>query len=254
MQNNPYDDEIEIDLGELFFELLAHWKLIILSTVLVAAVVGSISFFLITPMYGSNAQLYVVGNEASSILQSLQVGSSLTEDYVVVIKSRPVMDQVITDLGLDMDYRDLQKKVTVEEESERIININVKDEDPNQAKIIVDEIAQVASDYIENKMEQDAPSIILNGYADGKKVSPNNTKNTIIGALLGFVLACAIVIVSFMMNDTIMTNEDVEKKLGINVLGALPLTAGEEEADKIAQKENKKRKKKQTKKKRGEEA
>ncbi|HAJ73619.1 MAG TPA: capsular biosynthesis protein, partial [Lachnospiraceae bacterium] len=140
------------------------------------------------------------------------------------------------------------------EESERIININVKDEDPNQAKAIVDEIARVASDYIENKMDQDAPSIILNGYADGKKVSPNNTRNTILGALLGFVLACAIVIVSFMMNDTIMTNEDVEKKLGINVLGALPLTAGEEEADKIAQKENKKRKKKKKKNKNGEEA
>ncbi|MBR4026328.1 MAG: capsular biosynthesis protein, partial [Lachnospiraceae bacterium] len=72
------------------------------------------------------------------------------------------------------------------------------------------------------KMDQDPPTIIQYGYADGDPVSPSVGKNTIIGAMVGMLLAIAMVVIGHLMNDTIMTAEDVERKLGMNLLGSLP--------------------------------
>ncbi len=73
--------------------------------------------------------------------------------------------------------------------------------------------------------------IIQKGYADGEPVSPNIIKNTLIGAVLGAFLAMAIIVISYLFNDTIMTAEDVEKKLGLNVLGTLPLEEAEDDGE-----------------------
>ena len=56
--------------------------------------------------------------------------------------------------------------------------------------------------------------------------SPSLIKNSMIGAMLGFIAACGIIIVLHLLNDTIRTSEDVEKYLGINVLGLIPLEEG----------------------------
>jgi capsular polysaccharide biosynthesis protein len=95
-------------------------------------------------------------------------------------------------------------------------------------------------------MDQDPPNIIQSGYADGEPVSPSIIKNTIIGGIIGFFLAIAIIVMSYLFNDTIVTAEDAEKKLGLNVLGTLPLEASDEEQ---AARKNKKKKQKQTQKK-----
>ena len=232
MQLEQQQDELEIDLKELFFELLGHWKTLLLSTVLVAAIVMVISKFILVPQYESTASLYVLSNSITSIAD-IQIGTSLTQDYLVVVNGRPVLEQVIENLDLKENYASLGSKITLNNPANsRILEITVRDKDPDHAKAIADEMANVASDYISIKMDQSAPTIIQNGYADGKPVSPSIIKNTIIGALAGFLLAAAVVIISYLLNDTIMTGEDVEKKLGMNLLGSLPEVAHEDDGEK----------------------
>ena len=245
MQNMNYyeaEKEEEIDLQELFFELLSHWKSIAVSTILIATIAFFISKFLITPMYESTSALYVMSKSTSiTSLADLQIGSNLTQDYMEVVGGRPVLDEVINRLGLEENYKELSAKLKLENpNNSRILKITIKDADPYRAKAIADDIAVVAADFISRKMDQDPPSIIQQGYADGEKVSPSTMKNTAIGGIIGFVLAAGIVIVTYLMNDTIMTPEDVEKKLGMNVLASLPID--EEEYD--GSKSSKKRKKK----------
>ena len=232
MQLEQQQDELEIDLKELFFELLGHWKTLLLSTVLVAAIVMVISKFILVPQYESTASLYVLSNSITSIAD-IQIGTSLTQDYLVVVNGLPVLEQVIENLDLKENYASLGSKITLNNPANsRILEITVRDKDPDHAKAIADEMANVASDYISIKMDQSAPTIIQNGYADGKPVSPSIIKNTIIGALAGFLLAAAVVIISYLLNDTIMTGEDVEKKLGMNLLGSLPEVAHEDDGEK----------------------
>lgn len=231
MQEKYANDEIEIDLKELFFELLIHWKVILLSTVMVGMIALVVSVFLITPKYESTSALYVLSKSTSiTSLADIQMGSNLTNDYIVVVKGRPVLEQVISNLGLEEeDYESLSEKVTLNNPSDsRILEITVQDPDANAAKRIADEIAEVSSAFISEKMDQDPPTIIQRGYTDGEPVSPNVLKNTVLGALVGAFLAMALVVVSYLLNDTIMSTDDVERKLGLNLLGTLPL---EEEDD-----------------------
>jgi capsular polysaccharide biosynthesis protein len=97
------------------------------------------------------------------------------------------------------------------------------------AKLIADEIAEVGAAYISVTMDQDPPNIIQYGYADGSPVSPNIIKNTLAGALIGAFLIIAIIVISYLFNDTIMGPEEIEKKLGMNVLGTLPLEESEDD-------------------------
>lgn len=235
------EDEIEIDLKDLFFELLVHWKLILLSTVMVAAIAFVISKFIMVPQYQSTSALYVLTKTTSiTSLADIQTGTNLTNDYIVVVKGRPVLEQVINNLGLEENYGALSAKVSLNNPTNsRILEITVTDPDPQRAKAIADELASVSSAYISEKMQQDPPTIIQNGYADGHAVSPNTTKNTAIGAVIGLLLAIAIVVVSYLLNDTIMTAEDVERKLGMNFLGSLPEEVKEDDGDKKKKKKKK---------------
>ena len=242
MNENYRDDEIEIDLGALFFELLGHWKMICLSSVLVGIIGLVISVFLITPQYESTSELYVLSKSTSiTSLADIQMGTNLTNDYMVVVKGRPVLEQVISNLGLEEDYQAMSAKVALNNPSDsRILQITVTDPDSERAKLIADEIAEVSSKFISVKMDQDPPTIISYGYADGEPVSPNTMMNTAIGVLIGAFMSMAIVVITYLLNDTITNAEDVERKLGLNLLGTLPF---EEEAEDTVTKNTKKTKK-----------
>ena len=235
------DNEIEIDLKSLLLELLASWKIIFLAGVIAGGLAYAYSSFLVVPQYESTSELYVLSKSTSiTSLADIQTGSSLTNDYIVIVKGRPVLDQVIANLQLNETYKSLYGKISLENPSNsRVLKITVTDADPNIAKAIADEVAEVASAYIAEKMEQDPPNIIQKGYADGQPVSPNVLKNTVLGAMAGFILSMAIIVLANLFNDTIATPEDVEKKIGLNVLGTLPLEESEDD-DYIQKKRRKK--------------
>ena len=226
MEKHYEDDEIEIDLKELFFELLNNWLIIAISTILVALIAFCISKFIMVPQYTSTSQLYVFTKSTSiTNLTDLQTSTNLTNDYKVVVTGRPVLEQVIENLNLqDETYGSLSARIAVNNPSNsRILEITVTDPNPQRAKKIADEIADVSGAFISEKMDQDPPSVLQYGYVSNNAVSPNTMMNTVLGAAIGAFLAMAIVIISYLMNDTIMTAEDIERKLGMHVLGSLPL-------------------------------
>lgn len=221
-----YDDEVEIDLKEVFFELLNNWVMIVISTVLVALIAFCISKFIMVPQYQSTAQLYVFTKSTSiTSLTDLQTSANLTNDYKVVVTGRPVLEQVIKNLKLSEEtFSSLSGRIEVNNPANsRLLEITVTDTDPKRAKLLADEVADVGAAFISEKMDQDPPSVIQYGYVNDEPVSPNVMMNTLLGAFVGAFLAMAIVIITYLMNDTIMTTEDIERKLGMNALGSLPL-------------------------------
>lgn len=223
-------DEIEIDLRELAFVLLAHWKALLLSAILAAAVAFSYRYFFMNPVYESNALLYVLTKSTSiTSLADLQTGANLTQDYLIVTKGRPVLEKVIDYLSLPEDYEELEKKVEVKNPNNtRFIEIVVQDEDPERAKVICDQIAEVAADFIAEKMDQDPPNLVQGAYADGKPVSHGVVFFTAVGFLAGFAIASVLVILSYLFNDDLVTPEDIENKVGLKVLAMLPIEEAEE--------------------------
>lgn len=243
---NVNNDEVEINLIELLYVLLEHWKGILASVVLLAATVFLFTYFFITKQYASTSILYVMSKSTSiTSFADIQIGSSLTTDYMEVVGGRPVLDQVIEDLKLDMDYKALKEKLSFANPSDsRMLKITATDADPKLAKKIADSVARISSSYIAQKMDQDPPSIIQNGYIEEEAVSPRLRRNTVLAGAAGGFLAILIVVINYLMNDTVLTPEDLETKLGLQVIGTIPMDENEAGAAKKNRKHDKKKVKK----------
>lgn len=248
------DDVIEIDLVELLGVILHNLWIIIVSGVIVAAVTLLVSYFIITPKYESVTKIYVISktNADTMTYSDLQAGSTLTKDYKELVKSRPVLEEVLAETGIDVELKNLEAQITVEVPTDtRIVSITVEDKDPYEARIIADSVRIAASKHIREVMDTEAVNVVEEASLPIEKSSPSILKNTAIGYAVGLFLAIAIVIINYIMDDTIKTPDDVEKFLGVSVLGSIPYS--ENDLSDKAEMERYEKKKKQRKKKQKEE-
>lgn len=239
------EDDDEIDLLQLGRELLRYWWIILLAALIAGGATFCCSRFLIPAQYESTAAMFILTKETTlTSLADLQIGSQLTNDYKEVIDSRPVMDGVISKLGLEMDYKTLKKKITVENPTQtRILKITAKDTDPVLAKDIADAVVNVSSEYIADIMEMEPPKMIESGEVATEKSSPHNGRNALIGAAAAALIVCAVIIIRFLSNDAIVTEEDVNKYLNTSVLVSIPKRETEELTVSDKKKKNRKKKK-----------
>lgn len=227
MENDRRNDEAEIDLREIFGLLLNKAGVIILTAVLGVLIALAFTKLLVTPLYCATTQIYVTNKTSDNTqlvnVSDLQSSTYLTKDYMVLVKSRPVLEQVIADMKLEMKAGDLASKISVSTPTDtRILTISVTDPDPILAKMLADSIREAAKNQIVSVMGVEAVNTVEEANLPENPVSPNVKMNILIGFALGLILAMAVVIIRFMLDDTIKTQDDVEKYLGLSVLGLIP--------------------------------
>lgn len=222
MENKVYEEEI--DLMRLVYALFRRIWLILIVAVICACGAAGYTKFQIAPTYTSTSAMVVLTKETTlTSLADLQLGSQLTKDYTVLITSRPVLENVIDNLGLKISYKILKRQISIQNpEDTRILYISVTTEDAQQAKAIVDELAKVSSEFIGDTLEITPPKIIEEGEVAAVKTGPNLTKNTLIGFIIGVLIVCAIIVVLELLNDSIQSEEDIERYLELPVLASLP--------------------------------
>ena len=229
------NDEIEIDLGEVFHLVISKLGVIILSGILlgVLSIIGTMLF--ITPKYESTMKIMVLNKQDNNTLTSadMQTSTQLTKDYAELIQSRTVLEGVIAQLNLDMTYKEMLNKVSVETSSDsRIVSISVTDEDPYTASEIANAVRDMAAEHIQSVMDIEAVNVVDTANIPNEKASPSLAKNGVIGGLLGVIIAMAAVIIIYLTNDTIKVEEDVERYLGLSVLGSIPFSEKESRSKK----------------------
>ncbi len=225
MEKKVFDEEI--DLVWIFYALLKRVWLIIIVAAVSACGMAGYTYFKTEPTYTSTSTMLVLTKETTlTSLADLQIGSQLTKDYTILITSRPVLEKVIENLDLKMTYKQLKGKVSISNpEDTRILTISVTTNNAKQAKKIVDELSKVSAEFVGDKMEVTPPKIIEEGEVSVFKIGPKISKNAMIGFLLGALLVCAIIVVLELLNDSIQSEEDVEKYLGIPTLASVPMRA-----------------------------
>lgn len=239
-KNYLEEREIEINIVELFFMFLEKWYLIGLSMLCLALACFAFARFGTGKEYESVAKIYIFNQEASTVTYSeLQTSNYLTKDYEVLIKSRTVLDPVIQGMGLDMTYKKLRDKVAVSvPEDSRIVEIGVTTDDPYLSMEIADEIYEVASKNIAEVMGVEAVNLVEKASLPTTASNDaSGMKYAIIGAMLGVILSCGTIMVTYLMNDNIRGQEDVERYLGLGTLGTIPF---DEELDALDRNRSKK--------------
>lgn len=222
---NNINNEEEIDLRELAHVLLNKlWAILLCMVVCAVAAFGGTKA-MITPQYTATSVIYILSTSTSiTSLADLQVGSSLTADFIALSKSRPVVERVIEQLDLDTTYSELVNSVSISNPTDtHLLQISATNPDSELAAKIANAMTEAVKEQISEVMNTDKPNTVEKAIVPKLPSSPNVRKNTIMGGLLGAVAAAAVIILLHLMDDTIKNEEDVRKYLQLNTLASIPL-------------------------------
>ena len=220
--------ENEVDLVDLFYLLWGHIWVILGCLAAGAAAALLITRFFITPLYEATSSLYVVSASNNSVvnLTDLQIGSQLTADYQELMRSRPLLEDVISRLSLEgMTVQDLEKSIRITNTSDtRILKVTASSPDPRQAADIANELVSLARVYLPQIMETQEPNLVEEAVVPTRKASPSYLYNLVLGGILGAALCCGVLVGRRMLNDTLVTPEDMARCFGVEPLATIPET------------------------------
>lgn len=219
------DEGMNIDMMEMLYRLLASWKMILCLALVGAVLAGWYTENKITPMYRATSTIYVLSRRDSAInMSDLQLGSALTSDYLKVFNIWELHEEVISNLGLPYSYGHMRGMVSVSNSGgTRMLDISVTSPDPEEAARVANEYASVGSQFIADTMSTDKPNIMSVALVPTSPISPNKTRNIMMGLLLGGGLAAAVVVLRVMLDDKYKTADDIRKYTGLPTLAVLPV-------------------------------
>ena len=225
---------MEIDLVEVFQLMLKRWWLIIGCAVVFAAAAFGYTKLFVTPQYEASSMIYILSKTTSiSSALDLQLGKQLTVDFETLATSRPVVEKVIDELGLDTEYETLVRSITVSNPTDtQILKLSVRNPDPVLARDISNAMSDATAEQIAAVMVTDKPSTVEEAVVPRYPVSPNVKKNTLIAGLAGALLVMAIILLNYLLDDRIKSEEDIVKYLELNALASIPLNKGEKSSKK----------------------
>lgn len=216
----------EIDIREL----IAFFKSKIFSFFVIfigVCLLGCLyAFFLQKPMYNSYTKVILSGE--STITQTeLNLNKNLVDTYAEVVKSRRVLDQVIDELSLDIDYEKLAEQISVSSvNNTEIIKITVSDKDPTMAKNIANVTAEYFTKEVLNLYKMNNVNILDEAIENDVPYNVNIPKQLVIYMLLGVIIGFGVLFVIYYFDRTIKSVEQVEQKIKLPILGSVQEMSG----------------------------
>lgn len=230
--NKIENEEMEIDLLQLMRALWRRaWAIVLVAAIFGAAALGGTAMF-IKPLYKAEALMYVnssnisVGGTKVSISQSeLTAAQTLVDTYIVIMNTRTTLEDVIEQSGVPYTYEELMENEMISAAAvngTEVFSIEVTSTDPKEAELLANTIARILPEKIASIVEGSSARIVDYAVEPAKKASPSLTKNTLIGAVLGFVLACGVVVVMELMDEQIHDSDYLTETYDLPVLAVIP--------------------------------
>lgn len=220
----------EIDLRELF-NIFWNKKFQILVITIIFVIIGAVyTIGFKTPMYNSSTSLVLAMSETtedsstnSITTTDITLNSKLVSTYSELVKSKNVLREVISNLGIEEDEDTLRNNVNVSSvEDTELIEITVSHENAVYAAKIANEIAKVFSNKVNEIYKINNVYILDEAEVEDVPSNINYVKDIVIFAIIGMVVAFAYVFVLSLLDNTIKTEEEIEKAYGIHVLVSIP--------------------------------
>lgn len=222
---NAGSDDTEIDLVELFYVFFNRiWLLVICMAIGGAAAFAWTACF-IKPVYKTSAEIYVVSASNNSVvnLADLQLGSAVKSDYMELMLSRPVLEKVIESLNVNKTVNEIRNMVSITNKTDtRILQIAATSTDPQLATDVANELATQSILLLPEIMENEPPNLVSTALFPTAPAGPSIVKNTLLGAILGFVLCGAVLVVIFLSDRSFKGADDMQKYFGMMPLAVVP--------------------------------
>jgi len=217
-----------MELKEYFNILLKRAWFIIIFPIIASILSMYVSFFVLEPVYESNTTLYIInkpnGSELPIAYNDLLISQQLVKDYKEIIKSRRVTSRVMDELGItNLDSSQLANKISVNAKNDtRLIEIKVQDSSPELASNIANKVADVFTSEVIKIMNVENINIVDTAQSPISPIKPKPLMNIAVAFILGLLIAVGLAFAVEYLDDTVKSTEDVEKYLGVTVLGSIP--------------------------------
>ncbi|MDO6355951.1 Wzz/FepE/Etk N-terminal domain-containing protein [Caloramator sp. CAR-1] len=221
------EQEMTLDLRELFDILQKRWRLIINITATFVVISIILSFFVLTPVYEAKVTV-IVGKEEQNTekridYNDIMMYQKLVKTYAGIAKSRTVVERTIKSLNMDIEYEKFLDKLSVTPQPDtQIMDIKFQSKDPKEAMLTANKLTDVFLD--ESKRIYPTNTIQVMDYAvmPEKPVKPKKLLNIAIAFVLGIMVSFGTIFILEYMDNTIKTENDVEKILELPVIGIIP--------------------------------
>ena len=219
-------EEQVIKLDQVFEAAKKRWLMIVSITLIFTIISAVLSFFVIKPKYEASTKLFIGKEDAENQAYSqndILMYQKLMKTYSETIKTKDLIEKSLSGLNLNLDLETIIDNLKIATVTDtQILKIKYIDENPQIAKLIV---KNITDEFIETSKEL-VPNgnikIIEKVEVPQKPVSPNKKLNIAIAFLLGFILSFVLVVLLEFLDNTFKTKEELERKLDIPVIGAIP--------------------------------
>lgn len=231
MNNN----EITISISDVFKVLLKRWWIILLVAAVVFASVYAVASATYSEEYTSKSTIMVRNPEenlsASSSAYYYDLTKTAVNDCQILMTSRTALYYVIDELNLDeigITYSKLLSMIEINGYTDsHVLEVSVTSDNPDLSKEIVDTLCAVGAKQIQSHIDFATARVIDEGTVNRHPSNSVNIQMAIIIALIAAVLVLGIFVIISIADDKIRTSEDIEKRLGLSVLGVIPFTENE---------------------------
>ena len=205
----------EIDLLELAKALVRRWWALVLAVVIFGMAAFGYTYFLIDPLYKSSALLYVNNSDISLGSTSFSISSAdltaaqkLVNTYIVILKSRTALNEVKSRANLDYSYEELKGMISAAPvNSTEVFEVVVTSKDPAEAERIANTIASILPDKISDIVSGSDVRIVDYAVIPSHRSSPSYTRNTAIGMIIGLIISAIVIIIAYLMDDNIRSED-----------------------------------------------
>ena len=231
---NRNDEEVEIDLMQLFRALMQKAWAIILAAVIFGGCAMVYTLAFVTPLYKARTLMYVnnsavsVGDAKLSVSTAdLSAAQGLVDTNTIILGTRSTLDDVIEEAGLPYSYEYVKSMISAAPvNGTQIFYVDVTSPYPKEAELIANTIGRVLPGKIAAIVEGTSARIVDYAVVPAHRSSPSLAKNTILGMLVGIVLSCGWIVVKELMDDEIRNPDYLTETFELPVLAVVPeLTA-----------------------------
>lgn len=223
MDKTELNDEVQIDLSELFKLIKKHLKLIIIFMLIGVIVAGSYTTFMIDKKYSSQGTILLKAQVVDGTVDSTQLNSnnSMIANYIKLLQGNNIQDKIAKNLDISTGLVRGALQISNTEDTQ-IIEIGAITTDPGLSKRIVDETISVFTETVKEMLDISNIIIVDNAEINTSPVSPSIKKNMMLGAVAGVVISLGYILLAYLLDSKIKNDETAEQVLDLPVLGAIP--------------------------------
>mgnify|MGYP001060903089 CR=1 FL=1 len=223
MDKTELNDEVQIDLSELFKLIRKHLKSIVIFMLIGAILVGAYTAFMVDKKYSSQGTILLKAEVIDGAIDNNQLNSneSMVANYIELLQGNNIQDKVAKNLDISSGLVSSALQVSNTEDTQ-IIEISATTTDPGLSKRIVDETISVFTTLIQEKLDVTNVTIVDQPEVNPNPVSPSMVKNVIIGAVAGIVISLGYLLLTYLLDTKIKNGEQAEQYLGVPLLGIVP--------------------------------